>query len=127
MLKTKTFSIALRVRFCAMFLGVLLPVTASGQRRWVVVRPHRSRIVVNNYRARPYVIYQSRPSYNYRYRSYTYSQPYYGNQYYSYRYSQPYFANSCVYSYANPTYYYERNQYRPRHRHNRFRVNVWLR
>jgi|SRR5437588_1005945 len=130
---TKLFYAAM----CAFILAVMLPVTAMGQRRWVVVRPHRSRVVVYNYQ-RPDVVYQQP---NYGYRTYTYgysqpyysnqyySQPYYSNQYYSYQYSQPYFANRYAYSWANPTYRYgyADNGYYRRERHNRVRVGVWFR
>ena|SRR2546422_541266 len=106
-MKTKLLYAAM----CALVLAVMLPITAMGQRRWVVVRPHRSRVVVYNYQ-RPYVVYQ---------------QPYYSNQYYSYRYSQPYFANRDTYSWANPTYRYDYGDYgyyrRPRHN----RVRIWFR
>jgi hypothetical protein len=118
-------------------LSAVLPVAALGQRRWVAVRPHRSRIVVYNYQPRPYVIYQRRPysyqTYRYgypqtyygnQYYNYGYSQPYAGTQYYSYRYSQPYFANRYTYSWANPTYSYDGYRYRPRHRHDGFRMRV---
>ena len=118
---TKLFYAAM----CALILAVMLPVTAMGQRRWIVVRPHRSRVAVYNYQ-RPYVVYQQP---NYGYRTYTsgYSQPYYSNQYYSYRYSQPYFANRYTYSWANPTYRYDYGDsgYYRRPRHNR--VRIWFR
>src|SRR5947209_6807445 len=112
---------------CALILAVMLPVTAVGQRRWVVVRPHRSRVVVYNYQ-RPYTVYQQ-PNYSYRTYTYGYSQPYYSNQNYSYRNTQPYFANRYTYSWANPTYRYDYSDYgyyRPR-RHNRARVGIWFR
>ncbi len=132
---------------CALILAVMLPVTAVGQRRWVVVRPHRSRVVVYNYQ-RAYTVYQQ-PNYSYRTYTYGYSQPYYSNQYYSqpyysnsyysnpyysnqnysYRNTQPYFANRYTYSWANPTYRYDYSDYgyyRPR-RHNRARVGIWFR
>jgi len=86
---------------CALILAVMLPVTALGQRRWVVVRPHRGRVVVYNYTN-------------------------YTNQY-SYSYSQPYFVNRYTYSWANPTYRYNDYGYYHRHRHNRVRVGVSLR
>ena len=133
MLKFNRLSKTFRTVIGAMILAMIVPITALAQRRWVVVRPHRSRIVVYNYQPRPYVVYQ-RPYYGYRtynysypqsyygYQPYTYSEPYYSN--YSYRYSQPYFANRYTYSYANPTYYYDGNAYR-RHRHNRVRVGIW--
>ena len=130
---TKLFYAAM----CALILAVILPVTAVGQRRWVVIRPHRSRVVVYNYQ-RPYTVYQQ-PNYGYRTYTYGYSQPYYSNQYYSnpyysnqnysYQYTQPYFANRSTYSWANPTYRYDYSDsgyYRPR-RHNRVRVGIWFR
>jgi hypothetical protein len=141
MMKSRFLSKTFHAVICALVLSAIFPVAALGQRRWVVMRPHRSRVVVYNYQPRPYVIYQTRPNYNYR--SYTYgypqasygsqyytngySQPYYTNRYYSYRYSQPYFANPYTYSYANPTYYYDGYQYRPRYRHNGVRIRVRFR
>ena len=137
---------------CALVLSAIFPVAALGQRSWIVVRPHRSRIVV--YQPRPDVIYQRRPDYGYRsytygypqsysYRSYTYSYPqsYYGSQYYtygssqpyytnrdySYRYSQPYFANRYAYSWANPTYRDDAYRYRQRYRGNGLRIGIRLR
>ena len=141
MLKKKLFSITLRGAICVVFASALLPVSAFGQRRWVVVRPHRSRIVVYNYQPRPYVVYQRRPYQTYRSYTYGYPQPYYGSQYYtygssqpyyadryySYRYSQPYFANRQTYAWANPPYSYDGYGYRYRHRDNRARVRIWLR
>jgi len=124
-----------QVAMCALVLAVLLPVTALAQRTWVVVRPHRSRVVVYQ---RPYVVYQRRPyyrtySYGYSpyytnsYYSYGYSQPYYSSGYYSYRYSQPYFANRYTYSWANPSCSYNDDWYRDRHRHHRTRARILLR
>ena len=112
---------------CALVLAVMIPVTALGQRRWVVARPHRSRVVVYNYQPRPYVAYQRRPYYGYQTYSYG-SQPYYTNQNYSSSYSQPYFANRYAYSWANPTYRYNSGDsgYYRRYR-NRSRVRIWLR
>jgi hypothetical protein len=138
MLKAKSWSRIFWTAICFLVFSVFLPLSVSGQRRWVTVRPHRSRIVV--YQPRPYVVYQRRPNYSYRSYSYGYSQPYYTNryyssgysqpyytnQYYSYGYSQPYYTNRSTYSYGNPTYYYEGYRYRPQRRHNRFRVSIRL-
>jgi len=129
---------------CTLVLSAIFPVAALGQRRWMVGRPHRSRVVVYDYRPRPYVVYQRRPDYSYR--SYTYgtngypqsyygnqyytygsSQPYYADRYYSYRYSQPYFANRYTYSWANPTYRYDAYRYRQRYRRNGLRLGIRLR
>ena len=128
----KRFSIATRALLVALFVLTLLPVSVFAQRRWVVVRPSRSRVVI--YQPRPRVIYQQRPYYSYPqsyytngYSSYGYSEPYYTNQYYSYQYSQPYFANRYTYSWANPTYSYDYREYRPRYRRSRVRVGIWLR
>jgi hypothetical protein len=131
-MKSKGFSKLVYGALGAVVLSAIFPVVALGQRRWVVVRPHRSRVVIYN-RPAP-VIYQR------SYRTYTYGYPrtYYGNGYnygyaqpssasgfYSYRYSQPYFANPYTYSYANPTYrYYEGYRVRPRHRHNGVRLRL---
>lgn len=112
------------------------PVTTFAQRRWIVVRPRRQRVMV--YQPQPSVIYQrsySNPYYTYNYtqpyygtsyNSYGYSQPYYGTTYYSYRYSQPSYANRYAYS-ASPNYSYSYREYPPRYRHNRVRVGVYLR
>jgi len=136
MQKSNLFGKLFQGAMCALVLTVLLPVTALAQRTWVVVRPHRSRVVVYQ---QPYVVYQRRPyyrtySYGYSqpyystgYYPYGYSQPYYSTGYYSYRYSQPYFANRYTYSWANPTYSYNEDWYRHRHRHNRARVRILLR
>src|SRR5229473_1807975 len=118
MFRTKCISIGMRAVMLAIVMMMFLPVNSFAQRRWVVERSRRSRIVV--YQPRSYVVYQRRPYYTYRYETYSYPQPYYTDQYYSYRYSQPYFANGYTYSWANPTYRYEYG-YRPRHRHNRVR------
>jgi len=121
MYKSKLFQTAI----CALVLTVLLPLTSFAQRRWVVVRPHRSRVVV--YQPQPYVVYQ-RPYYRtYTYGSYGYSQPYYENRYYSYGYSQPYFANQYTYSWANPTYSYDEYGYRYRRHHHRSGIRILLR
>ena len=126
----RILSSARRASLLGILLVTLLAVDAFGQRRWVVVRPRRNRVVI--YQPRPYLIYQ-RPRYMYRTHTYGYPQsyyntyysngygytePYYSSPFYSYRYSQPYFANRYTYSWANPTYRYEYG-YRPRHRHSR--------
>ena len=129
----------LRLTFMAAALLVLaLPVTTFAQRRLVIIRPQRSRVVV--YQPRPYVVYQRRPSYSYRsdyvypqryYSGYypgAYSQPYYSTGNYSYRYSQPYFANRYTYSWANPTYrYYNNDGYYRRQRRSGLSVRIGLR
>jgi hypothetical protein len=118
----------------ALFVLMLLPLTTFAQRRWVVVRPRRSRVVV--YQPRSYVTYQQ-PYYSRQYYSYPYQQPYYSNNYYSYGYTpyntnsyysygytQPYYVNRYTYSTIYPSY---NNQYRSRYRRSRFRVGIWLR
>jgi len=124
---------------CTLALSAILPVAALGQRRWEG-RSHRSRVVIYNYRPRPYVVYQRRPNYSYRTYTNGYPQTYYGNQYYtsgypqsdyttqyySYRYSQPYFANRNTYSWANPTYRYDGYGYRQRYRGNGLRIRIRL-
>jgi hypothetical protein len=97
-----------------------LPVTAFAQRRWVVVRPRRSRVVI--YQSQPPVIYQR----SYASPYYGYAQPLYRTQYYSSRYSQPYVVNRYTYSPANPTYGYAYREYRPRHR-SRARLGIYIR
>jgi len=124
MFRTKYFSIGIRAAMLVIVMMMFLPINSFAQRRWVVERSPRSRIMV--YQPRPYVVYQRRPNYTYRYQTYSYSQPYYANQY-SYRYSQPYFANQYTYSWANPTYRYNDGSYYQRHRRNRVRIGVWLR
>ena len=123
-----------RVAGLALLLVLFLPIATHAQRR------HRSRIVI--YQNRPYVVYQRRPVYGYRYNTYTYSTPYYSRSYYStpyysrsyystpyystysydpyyasryygYGYSQPYYTDR--YTYAEPGYRYY-NVYRPRYR-----------
>lgn len=122
-MQRKRFSMATRALLVALFLLMLLPVTAFAQRRWVVVRPRRSRVVV--YQPRPYVIYQ-RPYYASGY--YSYPQPYYNTSYYSsYGYSQPSYVNRYAYSPAYPAYSYGYQEYRPRYRRSRVRVGIWLR
>jgi hypothetical protein len=126
-----------RAALMALFVLMILPLTAFAQRRWTS-RPHRSRIVI--YQPRPYVVYQRRPAYTSRYN--TYSQPYYSTQYYSSGYSQPYYANQ-YYSYGytraytrpyvvnryaySQGYQYSNNTYRPRYHRSRFRVGIRLR
>jgi len=122
MFRTKYFSIGIRAAMLVIVMLMFLPINSFAQRRWVVERSPRSRIMV--YQPRPYVVYQRRPSYTYRYETYSYPQPY-TTGYYSYRYSQPYFANGYTYAWANPTYRYEGYGYRPRYRQNR--VRVWWR
>src|SRR5258708_33375469 len=107
----------MRAAMLLIVVMMFLPVNSFAQRRWVVERSPRSRIVV--YQPRPYLVYQRWPYYTYRYRTYSYPQSYYTNGYYSYRYSQPYFANQYTYSWANPTYRYDMYGYRPRHQRNR--------
>ena len=137
MLKSNRLRKLFYTAMCALVLCVMLPVSALGQRRWVVVRPHRSRVVVYNYQPRPYLVYRRQPAYTYRTYSYGY-QPYYTNQnsygyqpyytdQYSYRHSQPYFANRYTYSWANPTYRYNDDGYYRRHRHDRVRFRVRFR
>jgi len=120
MFRTKCFSIGIRAAMLVIVMMMLVPINSFAQRRWVVERSPRSRIVV--YQPRPYVVYQRRPYYTYRYETYSYPQRYYTTGYNSYRYSQPYFANQYTYSWANPTYRYDAYGYRPRYRHNRIRV-----
>jgi hypothetical protein len=134
------FLIIKRGAMLALLVLILAPVSSFGQRRWVTVRPNRSRVVI--YQPRPYVIYQRRPSYTYRTYTYGYPQssystyysngygytePYYSSPYYSYRYSQPYFANRYTYSWANPTYRYYDNSYRPRYHRNGVQLRIRLR
>ena len=123
MFRTKYFSIGIRAAMLVIVMMMFLPINSFAQRRWVVERSSRSRIV---YQPRPYVVYQRRPYYTYRYQTYSYPQSYYADQY-SYRYSQPYFANRYAYSWANPTYSYDDGSYYRRQRHNRVRIGVWLR
>ena len=135
-MQRKRFSILTRALLAALFLLTLLPASVFAQRRWVVVRPSRSRVVI--YQPRQRVIYQQRPYYSYRYSypqsyytsgysSYGYSQPYYTNQDYSYQYSQPYFANRYTYSGANPTYRYGYTENYRRQRRSGVRLRVILR
>src|SRR5437764_6213216 len=97
LMERKRFSLVTRALLVAVFLLTLLPVSVFAQRRWVVVRPRRSQVVV--YQPRSYVSYQ-RPYYASQY--YSYQQPYYGTRYYSYGYSQPYYVNRYAYSSAYP-------------------------
>src|SRR5213080_4615449 len=131
-------SVMKRAAMLALIVLALAPASAFAQRRW-----HRSRVVI--YQPQSSVIYQTRPRYqSYTYRTYTYgypqsyyntyysngygyTEPYYSSPYYSYRYSQPYFANRYTYSWANPTYSYRDDEYRPRYRRSRVRVGIWLR
>jgi hypothetical protein len=132
MFRAKCISIGVRAAMLMIVMMTFLPVNSFAQRRWVVERSPRSRIVVSQ--PRPYVVYQRRPYYTYRTYSYDY-QPYYSygyqpysydyQPYYSYRYSQPYVANRYTYSWANPTYRYGDGRYYRRHRHNG--VRIWLR
>ena len=109
---------------------MILPVTSFAQRRWVVVRPRRQRVVV--YQPQSTVIYRSyaSPYYNYSqpyYGTGYYTQPYYGSTYYSYPYSQSYYANRYAYSTVSPGYSYAYREYRPRYRRNRVRFGIYLR
>src|SRR5205807_4051114 len=85
----RQLSIMKRTMMLALFVLVLAPVSTFAQRRWVVVRPHRSRVVI--YQPRPYVVYQ-RPRYTYRTDTYGYPQSY-DSAYYSngYGYTEPYY------------------------------------
>jgi hypothetical protein len=132
-MKSHNLSKMLYAAMAAVVLSVIFPVAALGQRRWVVVRPHRSRIVIYNrqapviyqrgYRSNTYAYPQT--YYGNQYSTYGNSQPYYSNQYYSYRYSQPYFANPNTYAYTNPSYsYYDGYRERPRHRRNGVRIRL---
>ena len=119
-MQRKGFSLVTRLLLVAVFLLTLLPVSVFAQRRWVVVRPRRSRVVV--YQPRTYVSYQQ-PYYARQYYTYSYPQPYYNTGYYSYGYSQPYYVNRYAYSPVYPSY----SEYRPRYRRSRVRVGIWLR
>ena len=131
-MKRRGVSILGRAALLALFVLMILPVTTFAQRRWGA-RPYRSRIIINQ--PRPYVVYQRRPVYTYRYN--TYSQPYYSNQYYSDGYSQPYSDQYYSYGYTRPNgvnryayspeYRYGYNTYRPRYQRNRFRLGIRLR
>lgn len=127
-------SILKHLGMLALFVLALAPASAFAQRRWVVVRPHRSRVVI--YQPRQYVIERPRTTYRYRTSTYGYPQsyyntyysngygytePYYASPFYAYRYTQPYFANGYTYSWANPTYRYDYGD-RPRHRRSRLVV-----
>lgn len=132
-MKRRSVSILGRAALIALFVLTVLPVTSFAQRRWRV-RQYRSRIVVTQ--PRPYVVYQRRPVYTYRYDSYAqpyysnqsysdgYSQPYYSNQYYSDGYTRPYVGNRYAHS---PGYRYSYNTYRPRYQRNGFRIGIRLR
>src|ERR1044072_755634 len=125
----RTVSTLGRVSVLAFFVLLILPVSTFAQRRWGA-RPQRSRIVI--YQPRPYVIYQRRPAYTYRYNTYSqpyysnqyysgYSQPYYSNQYYSSGYTRPYVVNRYAYSSG---YRYGYNTYRPRYQRNRVSIGI---
>jgi hypothetical protein len=109
------------------FVVMILPATSFAQRRWVVVRPRRQRVVV--YQPQSAVIYRrsyTSPYYNYSqpyYRTGYYAQPYYGST----NYSQPYYANRYSYSSSSPGYSYAYREYRPRYRRNRVRFGIYLR
>jgi len=115
---------------------VTLPVMASAQGRWVVVRPRRQRVIV--YQPAPRVIYRqtyttpyynygyTQPSYSTRYYSYGYPTPY-NSTGYSYTYAEPYYGNGYTYSSAAPTYSYSYREYRPRYRRSRGRLGVYFR
>src|SRR6266850_2129896 len=109
MFRTKCISIGIRAAMLLIVMMMFLPINSFAQRRWVVERSRRSRIVV--YQPRPYVVYQRQPYYTYRYETYSYPQPYYSNRY--------------TYSWANPTYRYNDGRFYQRHRRNR--VRIWLR
>jgi len=115
---------------------VTLPVMASAQRRWVVVRPRHQRVMV--YQPAPRVIY--RETYTSPYYDYGYTQPSYSTRYYSYgyptpynsagyspTYTQPYYGNRYTYSSVAPTYSYSPREYRPRYHRSRVRLGVYLR
>lgn len=133
----RTISLVGRLALLACFGMMLLPATAFAQRRWVVTRPHRNRVVI--YQPRPQVIYQRRPVYSYRYNAYGYSQPYYSTQYYSDVYSQPYYTDryySNVYArpyygsrrvWASPSYGSGYYGYQPRSRRSGLRIGIRLR
>jgi hypothetical protein len=114
---------------------VTLPVMASAQRRWVVVRPRHQRVMV--YQPAPRVIYRetTSPYYDYGYRQPSYSTRYYSYGYptpynsagYSPTYTQPYYGNRYTYSSVAPTYSYSPREYRPRYRRSRVRLGVYLR
>ena len=135
-MKRKNVSILGRTALAALWALLMLPVMTLAQRRWVVVRPHRNRVVI--YQPRPYMTYQRRPVYNYGYATYSqpyysnqyysydgYSQPYYTNQYYSYGYTQPYYVNR--YAYSDPYYRSNYYGYQPRYRRSRIRFGIRLR
>ncbi len=115
---------------------VTLPVMASAQRRIVVVRPRRQRVMV--YQPAPRVVYRqtyttpyynygiTQPSYSTRYYSYGYPTPYYSSGY-SYTYPQPYYGNGYSYATVAPNYSYSYREYRPRHRRNHARLGIYLR
>jgi hypothetical protein len=110
---------------------MILPVTSFAQRRWVVVRPGRQRVMV--YQPQSTVIYRrsyASPYYNYSqpyYRTGYYTQPYYSSTYYSYPYSQRYYTNGYSYSWVNPGYSAPYRQFPPRYRRSGVRLGVYLR
>jgi hypothetical protein len=137
-MKRRSVSVLGRAALVALFVLMILPVTTFAQRRWRALT-YRSRIVITQ--PQPYVVYQRRPVYTYRYNTYSqpsysnqyysdgYSQPYYSNQYnsnqyYSYGYTRPYVVNPYAYS---PGYQYGYNTYQPRYQRNRFRIGIRLR
>jgi hypothetical protein len=135
-MQTKLSSFAKWFLLVSLFM-VTLPLTASAQRRLVVVQPRRQRVVV--YQPAPRVIYRetnTTPYYNYgyaqpssystRYYSYGYPTPYNGSGY-SYTYTQPYYSNPYAYSQVTPTYSYSYREYRPRYRRSRARLGIYLR
>ncbi len=113
---------------------VTLPVMASAQRRIVVVRPRRQRVMV--YQPAPRLIYRqtyatpyynygiTQPSYSTRYYSYGYPTPYYGSGY-SYSYTPTYYP--YAYSRVAPTYNYSYREYRPQYRRSRARLGIYVR
>jgi hypothetical protein len=122
MFKRKLLPLGFSVITLALLMTALLPVSSFAQRRW---RSHRSRIVV--YQPSPYVIYQRRPQYRYRYNTYAYRQPYYtynSNQRYVYTYRRPYYTNRYRYSYARPNYYNDYYGYRARYRNRGLRLGI---
>ena len=93
----------------ALILSALLPATSLAQ-GWFI-RPHRSHIVVYNYRPRPYVVYRSSPYY-YRYGPET--------TYYNYGPETTY--STYGYGYYPNNYGYWHRPYR-----NHFRFGVFVR
>ena len=125
----RNFSLIAKWILPAALVVIALPVMASAQRRYEVIRPRRHvtvytqpRVIYSQSYATPY--YGAQPYYGSRYYSYGYPTPYYGTGY-SYTYSQPYYANP--YSYIAPTYSYPYREYRPRHRRNRVQFGIYVR